>query len=135
MLPLPLNIFEITGEGDGILIRVVNWVLLSLLVTSCVNKQQINQAEGRPTVEIGEVGYRQHCINCHGPEGKDGGEMVSHDLIKSPKLFAGEVFNPVVLKGIKGTSMRSFASIVSPIQVESIRLYLVALREGTYERK
>ncbi|MDT8398453.1 MAG: PQQ-dependent dehydrogenase, methanol/ethanol family [Pseudomonadales bacterium] len=80
-------------------------------------------------VAQGEGLYQQNCIICHGDPGTAGGLFrrgLFPDLLLSPALNSAELFNAVVLDGVRsGNGMVSFASVMDAEDAGAIRAYLI----------
>ena len=77
-----------------------------------------------PSLVRGADLYHAYCARCHGSNGIAGG--VNPDL-RDRVHALGAAFDPVVRKGLAGTSMPGFGNRLAPEDVAEIRRYLMAL--------
>lgn len=91
-----------------------------------------------PPAELGAAVYAQHCVGCHGPNGKGDGPAASA-LQPPPKDISrprteAERMPPsrveIIRNGKPGTAMVGFAAVLKPDELAAIEAYIHTLAHG-----
>lgn len=78
------------------------------------------------TVTEGRAHYSKYCAACHGENGQTRGATFPN-LMLSPRLVSAEAFDSIVLQGaLTARGMASFSEVLSPVQSDAIRAYVIA---------
>jgi quinohemoprotein ethanol dehydrogenase len=73
----------------------------------------------------GQSNFQRYCLVCHGPGAVGNG--VLPDLRKSGVIADATTWKSVVIDGVlKGNGMVSFASVLTPIEAEQMRAYVIS---------
>lgn len=72
---------------------------------------------------LGEMHYETYCGACHGIDGQSRGSFP--DLRYSPALNAQELFDAIVLQGVRNEQgMVSFDEVLDPADTVALRAYM-----------
>jgi mono/diheme cytochrome c family protein len=116
-----------SAHGRVVTFKIGGQAALPALLPNVVRKgPDVRRANAEGNVASGQQIYDNVCSVCHGISARS--EKAIPDLLYSSAIVDRDTFKAIVIDGARANKgMAGFASVLTPVQAEEIRAYLVSL--------